>query len=72
MSERKHTWLDVAKAAGAESDEAAEGLLWSGSAFPFAAPRYIYGQIRHVIRHKVCYDNPSATCQSRRLWRYAR
>lgn len=65
-------WTDLAVAAGAAGEDDAEGLLWSGSAFPFAPPRIVYEQIRHVVRHKTCYDNPASTCTNRRIrkaWR---
>jgi len=65
----KRTWIDLAMAAGAKDAVEAEGLLWSGSAFPFVGPRHVYEQIRHVVRHKVCFDNPEATCQSKRIER---
>lgn len=67
----RRTWVDLAMSAGATSHEEAESLLWSGTAFPCSqSPRYIWGQLRHVIRHKVCFDDPMAHCQSRRLERY--
>lgn len=69
QDEGRHTWIDLAKAAGAESDEAAELLLWSGSAFPFASPRHVYEQIRHSVRHRLCVDDPEATCSNRRVRR---
>lgn len=65
-------WVDVAIAAGAQNEDDAENLLWSGSAFPFAPPRVVYEQIRHTVRHKVCFDDPSASCAGRRVkeaWR---
>lgn len=68
----KRTWTDIAKLfGGARTQREADYVLWSGSAYPFARPRYVVGQLRHVARHKVCFDDPGATCQPRRLWRHA-
>ncbi len=59
------TYLEMARRAGAENDEVADFLLWSGTAFPFAPVRHIWNQLRHVLRHKVCADDPMATCGPR-------
>jgi len=59
------TWIELAIAAGATSEDEAESLLWCGTAFPFADVRTIWYQLRHVIRHKVCFDDPYAHCATR-------
>ncbi len=51
-------WNELALLAGARNDEEANNLLWSGTAFPFAKARTIWYQLRHVLRHKVCFDDP--------------
>lgn len=62
-------WDEFAMAAGARSPEEASLLLWSGTAFPFARPRTIWYQLRHVVRHKVCLGDPAANCYSRRAFK---
>lgn len=57
-----HSWLDLAMLAGAEDAEQADALLWNGTAFPSADVRTIWRQLRHVIRHRVCFDNPDPHC----------
>lgn len=59
------TWLELAKAAGATSDDEADALLWCGTAFPFVSPRKVWYQLRHTIRHKKCFDKPHANCFGR-------
>jgi len=56
------TWTELAIAAGASCSEEADALLWSGTAFPFAPAKTIWKQLRHVIRHKICFDDPFANC----------
>ena len=58
--------LDLAKLAGAKSDEEADHLLWSGTAFPFVGVRVLWYQLRHALRHRICVDNPEARCFGRR------
>ena len=66
MSEKtKHTWDDLAVAAGA-TRETAGLFLWAGSAFPFAKPRTVYYQVQHCVRHGKCLDDPEANCSGRR------
>lgn len=60
------TWLQLARAAGATSDQEADWLLWSGSAFPFAPIRTVWYQLRHVVRHRICTDDPCASCAGRK------
>jgi hypothetical protein len=69
----KHSWMDLASAAvgRAVTDDEAAVLLWAGSAFPFASPRIVYEQIRHSARHRVCVDDPGATCLRNRRIRKA-
>ena len=62
------TWNELAKAAGAATDKEADFVLWSGTAFPFARVRTVWYQLRHVIRHKVCLDDPEARCGGRKPW----
>jgi len=62
------TWRDLARAAGATDDREADALLWSGTAYPFASPRTIWYQLRHVMRHKVCFDDPGASCGGGKCW----
>lgn len=59
------TWQEMALRAGAETNKEADSLLLSGTAFPFAPPRTIWYQLRHVIRHKTCFDDPGADCFSK-------
>lgn len=66
----RRTWFDLAVDAGVPAEHA-DAFLWSATAFPFAKARYIYEQIRHVLRHKVCYDDPGARCFSHRHMRHA-
>lgn len=66
------TWTDLALAAGATTDDEADFLLWSATAFPFAKPRTVWYQLRHAVRHKICTDNPAATCCSRKAFRVQR
>ena len=56
------TWKELALAAGAQSDEEADYLLWAGSCFPFGTPCMVWYQLRHTIRHKVCVDQIEARC----------
>jgi hypothetical protein len=43
------TWEELAVAAGFQRD-VADHVLWNCSAFPFAAPRVIWYQLRHAAR----------------------
>jgi hypothetical protein len=63
------TFIELALAAGAANEEEAEFLLWSGTAFPFVGPRTLWYQLRHVVRHKICADDPMASCCSRKAYR---
>ena len=61
---------ELAKRAGAQSDQEADALLWCGTAFPFVNPRALWYQLRHTIRHKECFDKPGAHCGGKKWWKY--
>jgi hypothetical protein len=63
------TFTELAIAAGAEDETEAEFLLWSATAFPFCSLRTTWYQLRHAVRHKICVDDPMATCCSRHAFK---
>lgn len=62
-------FTEMAIVAGATDEVEAEMLLWGGTAFPFAPVRTIWYQLRHVVRHKICFDDPMAVCCSHRAFK---